>query len=133
MAYKEDKFFWSKKDLSPFNIEEELQVWKELKLVALKRRWFSDEHVNLKTEVNFYSDASNHGAGGVLYDETNDNCIFKDTFFAFDDELEHQPIHVKEAFGVYATLSATRNQIKNKRVTMWVDNQVKVFERKNFE
>ena len=130
MAYRDDKFYWTKEDLAPFQLEEELQVWRDLELVALKRKWYSEDHVNLKTDVNFYSDASNHGCGGVLFDEKDENCIFKETFFAFDEELQHQPIHVKEAFGVYATLSAARDKVKNKRVTMWVDNQVTDFFKK---
>ena len=64
MAYRDDKFYWTKEDLAPFQLEEELQVWRDLELVALKRKWYSEDHVNLKTDVNFYSDASNHGCGG---------------------------------------------------------------------
>ena len=32
IAYAEDKFFWSRKDLEEFELFEEFQVWKDLKV-----------------------------------------------------------------------------------------------------
>ena len=94
-AYNSDKFFWTKEDLEEFDIWSELKVWRDLRLVALKRKWFDDEHVNLKTDFNVYSDASNHGAGGVVFDGEDVGKIFSDTFFALDESLQNEPIHVK--------------------------------------
>ena len=127
-AYKTGVFTWTEEMLSRFRVFEELMVWKDLRLVSLKRFWSKETPVSLSVDVNMYTDASNFAGGANLWSVGDAHRLFEhDDYFVFDEKLAGKPIHCKEIQIILWELQKRANFLRNRTVTVWCDNQGVVF------
>ena len=95
----------------------ELETWQELEYVSLTRKWGMEDHRYLQ-EHELYTDASGFGLGsarkikGLLHTRS----------FPLPLWLADKPIHVKEAYVIFATLLSHGSEFKNCRLIVWCDN-----------
>ena len=120
-CYRTGNFNWAEEQMTQFNIFEELSVWADLKLVALKRIWTKEAPILV--DIDLYSDASGFAAGGLLTKPNEKTAIFGEAYFQFNELEADVPIHVKEILAVLLTLEHHGSELHNKTVQAWCDNQ----------
>ena len=123
-CYKTGVFTLTEEMMAKYRVFEELAIWKDLRLVKLKRFWSKEPPVDIKVDINIYSDASNFAAGGSYWSADQKDRLFEDDeYFVFEKEWAKAPIHVKEILALLWTLQAKADKLQNRTVTAWCDNK----------
>ena len=71
-----------------------------------------------------FTDASSFSASAVVFTDTED-CLISQWFF--DEDIQKEPIYVKEALAIYWMLVKYAEELSNKRIIHFCDNQNVVF------
>ena len=90
----------------------------------MRHKFFQDETEDgeLVNRLTF-SDASSFSASALVFDESQDADI-KQWFF--NEEIQEQPIYLKEALAILWMLQDFRANLSSKRIVHFCDNQAVV-------
>ena len=101
----------------------ELKEWVKLDFLKMKNNFLPQNLDGLHHKLSF-TDASSFSASAVVFTESDD-CLISQWFF--DEDIQQEPIYVKEALAIYWMLEKYPDEFRSKQIIHFCDNQNVVF------